>query len=145
MESLFFQNWLMDTVEAKPKRSVPTYREVAEEYQEKRKAIPDPTRLILVDEGDRLKVAGLEQIRAIFDEGGIGLVLMGMPGLEKRLARYPQLYSRIGFVHEFRALPAEEVRSILAQQWKPMEVSSPLIGIAEEAQTRHCCSQPQSR
>jgi DNA transposition AAA+ family ATPase len=77
----------------------------------------------LVDEADRLKMASLEQMRAIFDAGGIGLVLIGMPGLEKRLARYAQFYSRIGFVHEFRPLNVPEMRRLLAQGWVPEGVT----------------------
>jgi len=58
-------------------------------------------------------MASLGQVRAIFDAGDIGMILIGMPGIEKRLARYPQFFSRIGFVHEFRPLSANEIRDLL--------------------------------
>lgn len=103
----------------------PPYAELAREFSEREKAIADPTSLILVDEAERLKMASLEATRDIFDRGGLGLILIGMPGIEKRLARYPQLYSRIGFVHEFRPLSVEEMRRLLNESWAPMGVRLP--------------------
>jgi DNA transposition AAA+ family ATPase len=105
----------------------PTYAAVSENYIAKEKRIGDPTRLILVDEADRLKIVCLEQMRAIFDAGGIGLVLIGMPGIEKRMARYAQFYSRIGFVHEFRPLNISEMRRLLTKGWTPPGVGLPAL------------------
>jgi len=73
--------------------------------------------LLIVDEADRLKTPSLEQLRDHHDRTGIGLILIGMPGIERRLARYPQLYSRIGFAHEYRALSTDELTFVLQHHW----------------------------
>jgi hypothetical protein len=46
-------------------------------------------------------------------------------GIEKRIARFPQFYSRIGFFHEFRPLDANQVQELLDQRWTPTGVTLP--------------------
>jgi DNA transposition AAA+ family ATPase len=77
--------------------------------------------LVIVDEADRLRTQGLEHLRDVYDRANqrsrLGLVLIGLPGIEKRLTRYPQLASRVGFVHQYRALSEAELRFIVAHKW----------------------------
>lgn len=79
-----------------------------------------PIELLVVDEAERLNVTALEWLRDLYDRAPIGLILTGMPGIEKSLARYAQLYSRVGFAHEYRPLQGEELTFVLRRHWKTL-------------------------
>jgi DNA transposition AAA+ family ATPase len=74
--------------------------------------------LVIIDEAERMQTATLELVRDIFDRTGMGLILIGMPGMEKRLARYPQFYSRVGFAHHYRPLQGDELTFVLTRHWR---------------------------
>jgi AAA domain-containing protein len=79
--------------------------------------------LIIIDEAERLSTAAVEYLRDMFDRTTIGLMFIGMPGIEKRLARYPQLYSRVGFAHHYRPLQGDELTFVLTRHWRKLGLS----------------------
>jgi DNA transposition AAA+ family ATPase len=76
--------------------------------------------LLIFDEAERLSMTALECIRDLFDRTGVGVILIGMPGMEKRLSRYPQLYSRVGFAHHYRPLQGDELAFVLTRHWRKL-------------------------
>ena len=57
----------------------------------------------------------LEYLRDLYDSKAFGLVLLGMVGLQHRLKRYAQFYSRIGQVHEYLPMTIQTMQSLLAK------------------------------
>lgn len=60
--------------------------------------------LLIIDEAERLKATALELLRDNHDRTHLPMILIGMPGIDQRFRHYPQLYSRLGFSHRYRAL-----------------------------------------
>ncbi|TFH54453.1 AAA family ATPase [Glutamicibacter arilaitensis] len=76
--------------------------------------------LIIVDESERLNATALEVLRDRYDRNNIALMLIGMPCIEKQFSRYPQLYSRVGFAHEYRPLAQDELHFVLQRKWRAL-------------------------
>ena len=45
--------------------------------------------------------------------------------ISQATVRFPQFYSRIGFVHEFRPLDPAQVQELLEKKWTPAGVTLP--------------------
>lgn len=76
----------------------------------------DPAMVTLAQDGPAA-------FRDLFDRTGIGVILIGMPGIERRLSRYPQLYSRVGFAHHYRPLQGDELSFVLTRHWRQLGLS----------------------
>ncbi|MEU2205654.1 AAA family ATPase [Microbacterium oleivorans] len=74
--------------------------------------------LLIIDEAERLTPTGLELIRDHHDRTHVAVILIGMPGIDQRFRHYPQLYSRLGFAHRYRALGRDELLFVLDRHWK---------------------------
>ena len=87
--------------------------------------------LLVIDEADRLSPQSLEHLRDRFDRRALGLLLIGMPGIDKRLSRYPQLYSRIGFAHQYRPLGDDELAFVLTRHWRKLGLTLDLTDFTD--------------
>jgi len=79
--------------------------------------------LLIIDEAERLQPKSLELVRDIYDRKQIAVILIGMPGIEKRLIRFPQLYSRIGFSHMYKPLIEQEVTFIIQNHMQSLGIA----------------------
>jgi DNA transposition AAA+ family ATPase len=116
----------------RPARPESRVVQVAKTSDPNRVETPEPTTVLLMDATARLKTAGLAQVRDIFDQGGLGVVLIGRPSVENRCSRYPPLASRGGFVQAVRPLSPMAVRHRRQDRGLPSGVALPEASLADE-------------
>jgi len=94
-------------------------------------------RLIIIDEADLLRIRQLEMLRAIYDDGNCGMVLIGLERIIKIMTRgeslrenLAQLYSRVGFKRHVLKPTTDDVRKIA--QLRGIELSTPAIKKLQE-------------
>jgi DNA transposition AAA+ family ATPase len=90
---------------------------------------PNPHRqlkLLIIDEADRLDSDCLELLRDIYDRSTLSILLIGAPGIDRRLQRagYGQLHSRFDFVYQMKSMSKAEMRLFIEQKW--LELKLPL-------------------
>lgn len=81
-------------------------------------------KLLIIDEADRLKPTSLEYIRDLYDRTNLSIMLIGSPGIDRRLKRahLGQLHSRFTLAYEIQPLNIEEMRLFINLKWKELNL-----------------------
>lgn len=91
-------------------------------------------RLIVIDEAERLKVSQLELLRDLYDQGNMGLCLVGLDSLRSLLQRgknlrenLVQLYSRVAYQKIVDILEPEDVEMIINDKIGKHMITKPMM------------------
>jgi DNA transposition AAA+ family ATPase len=92
-------------------------------------------KLLIVDESDRLKPASLEYIRDLYDRTNLSILLIGSPGIERRLQRaaYGQLFSRFTLAYKIEPLTEKEAETFIALKWTTLGLPIKADGVVAAA------------
>jgi replication-associated recombination protein RarA len=92
---------------------------------------PDQLELLIIDEVNRLDSDELEVLRDVFERGQMGMVLIGRPGIDRKVRAVPPLAGRVGMRYVFEGLQEQEVLQLLQQyvQGRAVEMT-PLVASA---------------
>jgi len=72
-------------------------------------------------------------------------LLIGMPGLERRLSRYPQLYRRVGFAHHYRPLQGDELSFVPARYRRKLGLTLDEADLTNASSTSTACRSSRMR
>lgn len=103
-------------------------------YETASEILARKNRLIVIDEAERLKVCQLELLRDLYDQGNMGLCLVGLDSLRTLLQRgknlrenLVQLYSRVAYQKVVDILEPEDVEMILDDKIEKHQVSKQMM------------------
>jgi DNA transposition AAA+ family ATPase len=78
--------------------------------------------LIIIDKAHRLSLRCLEAIADISEKQKIGIVLIGMPGFDRKIRSFEQVHNLVGFYHTFNTPRTEELAAILEARWQNQNI-----------------------
>lgn len=103
-------------------------------YETASEILARKNRLIVIDEAERLKVSQLELLRDLYDQGNMGLCLVGLDSLRSLLQRgknlrenLVQLYSRVAYQKIVDILEPEDVQVILDDLIGDHSITKPMM------------------